>query len=377
MNRRSLRAEAVVRELLSFGDIQVGGERPWDIEVKNNRFYERVLADSSLGLGESYMEGWWDCRALEQFAERLDRANLPQKVRANFRALAALIAAKVFNLQSRARAFQVGEIHYDVGNDLYREMLDSRLVYSCAFWHNAVNLEDAQEAKLELICRKLKLERGMRLLDIGCGWGAFAIYAAQKYGVEVVGVTVSREQFTLARELARDYPVHIQFQDYRDIQGHFDRIVSIGMVEHVGHKNYGTFMRKVSESLEEDGIFLLHSICSNTTTYTTDAFTEKYIFPNGKVPSLTQLSRAAEGLFVIEDIHNIGPHYARTLLAWADNLERAWPRLEGKYSERFRRMRRYWLRMSAGTFTARRLQVHQFVMTHIGRPQPTFRTRRS
>jgi cyclopropane-fatty-acyl-phospholipid synthase len=314
------------------------------------------------------MDGWWECNALEEFSNRIQRADLEIKFRFNLRVLLTLIANRSFNLQSRSRAFQVGKAHYDIGNDLYRVMLDRRMIYSCGYWEESTDLDEAQEAKLELICGKLMLKPGMRVLDIGCGWGGLAIYAAQKYDVEVVGTTISKEQFALARDLAKDHPVRILLQDYRDLEGRFDRIVSVGMAEHVGYKNYRIFMEKASQCLAEEGIFLLHTICSNSTYYLTDPWTEKYIFPNGKIPSLTQLSKAAEGRFVIEDIHNIGPHYEPTLLAWAENFERARSLPEAIYDDHFRRMWKYYLRMSAGAFKARRLQVYQIVMTHAGCP---------
>ena len=361
------REREIVQEMLSCADIEVGGKRPWDLEVKNEDFYQRVLAHGSLGFGESYMDGWWECNALEEFSNRIQSADLESKIRFNMKALITLVANRSLNFQSRSRAFQVGKVHYDIGNDLYREMLDRRMIYSCAYWKESKDLDEAQEAKLELICRKLMLKRGMRVLDIGCGWGGFAIYAAQKYGVEVVGITISKEQFGLARKLAKDYPVRILLQDYRDLEGRFDRIVSLGMVEHVGYQNYRIFMEKVSQCLGQDGIFLLQTIGSSSTYYTTDPWTEKYIFPNGKIPSLTQLSKAAEGLFVIENIHNIGPHYEPTLLAWSENFERARSLPEAIYDGRFRRMWKYYLRMSAGAFRARRLQVFQLVMTHAGK----------
>ncbi len=361
------RAKEIVQEMLSCADIEVGGKRPWDLEIKNEDFYQRVLAHGSLGLGESYMDGWWECNALEEFSNRIQRADLESKIRFNMRALITLIANRSLNLQSRSRAFQVGKVHYDIGNDLYRVMLDRRMIYSCGYWEESRDLDEAQEAKLELICRKLMLKPGMRVLDIGCGWGGLAIYAAQKYGVEVVGITISKEQSDLARELAKGYPVRILFQDYRDLEGRFDRIVSVGMAEHVGYKNYRTFMEKVSQCLAQEGIFLLHTIGSSSTYHTIDPWTEKYIFPNGKIPSLTQLSEAAEGRFVIENIHNIGLHYEPTLLAWAENFERARSLPEAIYDGRFRRMWKYYLRMSAGAFKARRLQVFQLVMTHTGK----------
>ncbi|KAA3662862.1 MAG: methyltransferase domain-containing protein, partial [Calditrichaeota bacterium] len=193
-------AEAVVRELLSIAGITVNGDKSYDIQVHNSDFYQRLLSDGSLGSGESYMDGWWDCPALDQFFERVVRAKLDRKFRGNWKLLLPVLKSKLINLQKIRRAFQVGERHYDTGNDLYTAMLDKRMNYTCGYWKNATDLDSAQEAKLDLVCRKINLQTGMRILDLGCGFGAFAGYAAEKYGVHVTGVTVSRKQVELANE---------------------------------------------------------------------------------------------------------------------------------------------------------------------------------
>ena len=316
------------------------------------------------------MDGWWQCDALEEFSDRVIRADLGSRIKWNFRLLSGFLSARLFNLQSRRRAFVVGERHYDLGNDLFQAMLDRRMIYSCAYWKDARNLDQAQEAKLELVCRKLDLKPRMKVLDIGCGWGGFAKYAAERYAVDMVGVTVSKEQAQLAKVLCESQPVDIRLQDYRDIEDKFDRIVSIGMVEHVGWRNYRAFMKVISRCLRPDGICLLHTICNNKSAYMSDPWAVKYIFPNAMMPSLTQLSEGMENLFSIEDVHNIGPDYELTLLAWHRNFQDARSRLQANYSERFRRMWQYWLLMSAGEFRARSLQVFQIVMSHIGRKQP-------
>ncbi|MHB2147715.1 cyclopropane fatty acyl phospholipid synthase [Calditrichota bacterium LG25] len=366
-------AEKTVRQLLEVAGIAVNGSNPYDIQVHNPRFYQRILSETALGLGESYMDGWWDCQALDQFFDRVLRARLDEQVKGNWKVQWHALRARIFNLQAKRRAFQVGKKHYDIGNDLYTRMLDKRLNYTCAYWKNARNLDEAQEAKLELVCKKLNLKPGMEVLELGCGWGSFAIYAAEKYGVKVTGVTVSREQIELGRQMAKDLPVELKLMDYRDVQGQYDRVLSIGIMEHVGYKNYRTYMEVVDRTLKEDGIAFFHTIGSNVSTTTANAWTTKYIFPNGMLPSIAQLARAMEGLFVMEDWHNFGPHYDKTLMAWYANFEAAWPELKDKYGDRFYRMWRYYLLSSAGGFRARQTQLWQVVMTKPGREQPECR----
>jgi cyclopropane-fatty-acyl-phospholipid synthase len=246
-------------------------------------------------------------------------------------------------------------------------MLDKRMNYSCAYWKNAGSLDEAQENKLELICKKLCLRSGMRILDIGCGWGAFGKSAAEKYGVRVVGITVSKEQVALGRDLCKGLPVEFRLQDYRDVNEKFDRIVSVGMIEHVGHKNYREYFRIACRNLEDDGLFLLHTIGEVQSVNKTDAWTHKYIFPNGMLPSIAQLAKSVEGLFVIEDLHNFGNDYDKTLMAWYNNFELNWDKLKNKYGDRFLRMWRYFLLSSAGAFRARnKNQLWQIVLSKNG-----------
>ena len=354
--------------LLQDADVAINGERPWDIQVKNNRLYRRVFAQGSLGFGESYMDGWWDTESLDQLIARLLKARLDEKFK-SFVVMMAALKAKLLNCQSIRRAYQVGEKHYNIGNDLYQGMLDSRMIYSCAYWKNAQNLEDAQRDKLELTCRKLHLKPGQKVLDIGCGWGGTARYMAENYGVEVVGITISTAQAELARENCRELPIEIRVQDYRDLEGSFDRVVSIGMFEHVGYKNYQTYFRKVADLLKDDGLFLLHTIGGNIPADRTDPWIDKYIFPNGMIPSSQQISTAFEGCFVLEDWHNFGLDYDKTLMSWHDNFENAWTELKGSYDERFRRMWKYYLLASAGSFRARENQLWQIVLSKHGLPE--------
>ncbi|HHQ14970.1 MAG TPA: cyclopropane fatty acyl phospholipid synthase, partial [Chromatiales bacterium] len=258
---------------------------------------------------------------------------------------------------------------YDIGNDLYEQMLDPWMNYSCGYWLQADTLEQAQQHKMELICRKLELEPGMKLLDIGCGWGGMARYAAEHYGVHVVGVTISGQQQQWAEERVRGLPVEIRCQDYREVDEIFDRIVSIGMFEHVGYKNYREYFRKCHAMLRKDGLMLLHTIGSNRTSLTIDPWLHRYIFPNGILPSIAQIGRAIESSFVMEDWHNFGVDYDRTLMAWHERIERAWERLDPqRYDERFRRMWRFYLLACAGAFRSRHTQLWQVVLSKGGRP---------
>lgn len=354
-----------IEKLFTMAEIAFNGCNPWDITVHNRDLYRRLLAHGSLGLGETYMDGWWDCERLDQLVCRLYKAGIDRRVKTP-ELILAVLRARFMNRQSHGRAFEVGRRHYDIGHDLYESMLDSRLMYSCACWQDANSLEEAQEHKLELICRKLRLEKGMRLLDIGCGWGGLARYAAEQYGVNVVGITVSENQASFATEKCAGLPVEIRLEDYRNIGGVFDRIVSVGMLEHVGYKNYRTFMTAVDRCLNPEGLFLLQTIGGNTSVTTTDPWIERYIFPNGMLPSAVQIASAIEGLFALEDWQNFGSYYDRTLMAWWRRFEDSWPGLAARYGERFHRMWRYYLLSCAGAFRAKANQLWQIVFSKTG-----------
>lgn len=255
------------------------------------------------------MDGWWECQRLDQFIYKVLRADIRKKLGISLPMVWGFIKAAFLNLQSVRRAFQVGEKHYDIGNDLFTEMLGPSMAYSCGYWKDAANLEEAQNAKYDLICRKLGLEKDMKVLDIGCGWGGFARYAAQNFGVSVIGLTVSKEQAAYARELCKEFPVEIRVEDYRKFKGRVDRIVSVGMFEHVGVKNYRKYMKVANNVLSPDGLFLLHTIGSTRSSITTNPWILKHIFPNGMLPSLKQIAGSVEGIFVIEDVHNFGADY--------------------------------------------------------------------
>ena len=347
--------------------ITVNGNRPWDIQIHDDRFYKRVLKDYSIGLGESYMEGWWDCEQIDEVIAHLLNAQVLQKLQKSPRDLISLISHQLFNFQTRSKGKEVAEKHYNLGNVLYQRMLGKTMCYSCAYWKNAANLDEAQQNKMELICRKLMLRPGMRLLDIGCGWGSLAKYAAERYGVEVVGTTISVEQKHWTKEACAGLPIKILLNDYRDLPLEvFDRIVSVGMFEHVGYKNYDKFMQGVFERLSNDGIFLLHTIGSNASYTYGDKWLTKYIFPNGMLPSIAQIGKAIENRFVMEDWQNFGVYYDQTLLAWHHNFNAHWDELKSTHDERFKRMWNYYLLSCAGAFRARQTQLWQVVLSKHG-----------
>ncbi len=361
-------AETVVRDLLSHADVMIDGARAWDVRVHDRRLFERLLREGVLGMGESYVDEWWDCDDLAECIRRILCADLEHVVRP-WRLLLPVLLAQLTNLQSRGRAAKDVPSHYDRGNVLFRAMLDTRMTYSCGYWKEADDLDAAQEAKLDLVCRKLGLRRGQRVLDIGCGWGSFMKFAAERYGVSAVGVTLSEEQTELGRELCAGLPVEIRLQDYRDLDERFDHVVSIGMFEHVGPSNYRTFMQIAERCLENDGLLLLHTIGSNTRKNATDPWTDKYIFPGGRLPVAEQIIETAKGLFIMEDWHNFGVDYARTLDAWHEKFVRNWDgQLSEHYDHRFFRMWKYFLQSCSGSFRARRNQLWQIVFSKRGVP---------
>ena len=359
--------KSAAQRLLGSSDVRINGDQPWDIQVHNADLFARVLAQGSLGLGESYMDGWWDCERLDEFFCRILLARLDEKTTAR-PGVFEFLKAKLINLQTPSRSFLVGKQHYDIGNDLYHAMLDEQLIYSCGYWEDASTLDEAQEAKLELVCQKLGLEPGMRVLDVGCGWGGAAKYAAERYDVEVVGITVSEEQAAFAREMTRGLPVEIRYQDYRSLEGKFDRIWSIGMCEHVGAKNYATFMDVVHRCLADDGLFLLHTIGVQQAAVRCDPWITRYIFPNSKLPSAKEICAAVENRFVMEDWQNFGADYDKTLMQWCHNFQENWNSLRHRYDERFFRMWKYYLLSCAGAFRARANQLWQIVLSPKGIP---------
>lgn len=352
-----------IEELLTLADIQVNGNRPWDMQVHNEDLYSRILSQGSLGLGEAYMDRWWSTEALDEFMYRVLRANLDREVSVNPAGVWNHLKYRLINPQNHRRVYEVGKRHYDKGNDLFEGMLDKRMTYTCGYWLDVETLDEAQEKKLDMVCSKLGLKPGQRVLDIGCGWGSFARYAAEEYGAEVTGITISREQVELARERCRGLPVEIRLQDYRQLDELFDHIVSLGMFEHVGYRNYRIYMEVASRCLKPDGVFVLHTIGGNRSAESTDPWIEKYIFPNSMIPSIRQIGSAIEDHFIMEQWDNYGLHYDRTLIAWYKNFKESWQELKARYSERFYRMWEYYLLCSAASFRARKNNQWQIILT--------------
>jgi cyclopropane-fatty-acyl-phospholipid synthase len=360
-------APPALRELFASAGIRFNGSQPWDIQVHDARLYRRLLAQGTLGLGESYVDGDWDCTALDEMFTRAMSADLDRRALgwSWLRLWAEVLRHRLLNLQRSSRAFDVARQHYDVGNDVFEAMLGPRLQYSCGYWPHASTLDEAQLHKLELIAAKLQIEPGMKVVEVGCGYGGLARHLAEHHGAQMLGISISREQIALARERCRGWPVSLELQDWRALAapaGGFDRIVSVGMFEHVGPKNYRRFFERMHEMLAPDGLFLLHTIGNHVTASATDPWIHRYIFPGGKLPSASELACATEGIFVVEDWHNFGPDYDRTLMCWHANFEAAWPRLRQRYGERFRRMFGYYLMCCAGFFRSRQGQLWQLVL---------------
>jgi len=365
-------AQRLVSKLFEEHGISMGESGDCEIVVHDKRLYARVLRDGSLGLGEAYMDGWWDCEHLDRLFYKILCSELYRSANLNWRRLLIILRARLTNVQSIKRAFRVGERHYDIGNEVYEAMLDKRMVYTCAYWKDADNLDDAQEAKLDLVCRKLELKPGMRVLELGCGWAGFAKYAVEHYGVEVEGYTVSTEQVALGRERCKRLPVRLHLADYREARGRYDAVVSVGLLEHVGPRNLRGYMNLVDRCLEPGGISLAHTIGGHSTSDDMDPWFERYIFPGAVLPTLEQLGGAVQDLFVVEDVHNIGPHYDPTLMTWNDRFNAAWPELNknDRYGNEFKRMWNYYLLSCAGSFRARFTHVYQLVLTRPGTRQP-------
>lgn len=363
-------AKQRVQELLATANIRaelnLSNPRPWDIVVKDKKFFEEVALKKNLGMGESYEKGMWDCMRTEILYAKMIQAGLHKQSRSD---LLNTISRTLFNLQDKFSAKQSVSRHYDLGNDLFTSMLDKNKIYSCGYWRNANTLEKAQEHKMRLICEKLGLKPGQHILDIGCGWGGLAKYMSLNYGVSITGITLSEEQIREAERTCYGLPIKILLQDYREVEGNFNHVVSVGMFEHVGHLNFKSYMTKIRTLLADDGLFLLHTIGSNTPGITTDKWIDKYIFPNSLIPSMSQITKAYEGLFVMEDVHNFGYDYYRTLMAWYQNFYQNFQDLQTidpRYDNVFFRRWKHYLLSCAGSFLARHNNLWQIVLSKNG-----------
>jgi cyclopropane-fatty-acyl-phospholipid synthase len=359
-----------VNDLFGVADVRINGSRPWDVTVHDERLFRRIVLDGAVGLGDAYVDGWWDCEAPDQLFDRLLSSGVQRHIGFDRQNLAMTLLARLTNPQSLARARRNSDAHYDLGNDLFAAMLDPTMTYTCGYWKDATTLQAAQEAKMDLICRKLGLKPGQRVLDIGCGWGSFVKFAAERYAASGVGVTISREQLDLARQRCAGLPVEIWLRDYREIDETFDHIASVGMFEHVGVKNHRTYMCVAHRALSDDGLFLLHCISASTTIPSVRAgyatWLARRVFPGATIPAMKQIGAAIDELFVVEDVQNIGADYDPTLMAWFANFDAAWPTLRERYGDRFYRMWRYYLLACAGAFRSRSFNLWQFVLSKKG-----------
>lgn len=365
-------AKQAFTRLLDAAGVRVNGNRPWDLTVRDERLYRRILAEGSLGAGEAYMEGWWEVEQLDEFFTRIQRSAIEDQLRKPS-ILIGVLFSRLVNRQSRRRSRRVAEQHYDLPVSLYERMLGASMQYTCAYYgadgQQADSLDAAQHNKLALIADKLDLSPGMRVLELGGGFGELARYLAAEHGCEVVSYNISRRQIEYARRRCAGLPVDLRLRDYRDAMQDtvtYDRVASIGLMEHVGPANYRRFFEIVKARLRRGGLALIHTIGGNESRTRADAWINRYIFPGGVIPSEVQLSRAKEGLFVLEDWHNFGPDYDRTLMAWQANFIQAWPELKDAegLDERFFRMWRYYLNLSASAFRSRGLNLWQLVLSH-------------
>lgn len=362
----------MLQNVLQQAEVTINGSQPYDIQIHDERFYKRFLLNPSLGAGESYMEGWWSCRNLDELFFRLERSTRTDDLYRSWKIALIRCLNAISNQQSRSRSRRVAEVHYNLDNELYQAMLGESMAYTCAYWQTAKTLDQAQHAKYDLVCKKLDLKSGDKVLELGCGWGTFAKYAAENYGCQITAVNIAKEQIKFAQKNCKKLPVNFYLSDYRDPHIYnpdrikFDKVVSIGLCEHIGYKNYRQFLQIVRSNLEDNGLFLLHTIGRNNSVNFVDPWINKYIFPNGMLPSIKQLSGNMENLFVVEDLHNFGADYDKTLMAWHRNFDKSWPKLSARYDERFYRMWTYYLLSCAGIFRARGMQLWQFVLSPKG-----------
>ncbi|MEZ4390797.1 MAG: cyclopropane fatty acyl phospholipid synthase [Polyangiales bacterium] len=357
-------ARKKITEMFERAGVRVGGDAPRDLRVLDERLFDRVARDGSLGFGDAYVDGWWECDALDALFHAVALA--PKSPSSGLGRLVNRARYQFTNLQSKARARLVVDAHYDLGNDFFAAWLDPKMQYSCAYWSDAEDLDAAQRAKLELVASKLHASPGDRVLEIGCGWGGLAEHLARERGCSVTALNISDAQIAGARERCAGLDVEVLKRDYRDVRGQWDKVVSIAMLEAVGKRNLRTYMERVHAVMKPSGFFVLHTIGSDLTRLHPDRWITERIFPNGYIPSAAEITQSAEGLFALEDWHSLGPDYDLTLMAWHERFEAAWgaiQRLSPRYDERFRRRWRYYLLSCAGTFRARAMQLWQLVLT--------------
>ncbi|MBF0278588.1 MAG: cyclopropane fatty acyl phospholipid synthase [SAR324 cluster bacterium] len=372
--------KSILNEIAAHIGIEINGKNPWDIQVFDERFYSRVVANGSIGFGEAYMEGWWETEQLDELFYRITLLRNRNLLDNPIRYLGVWLEAKILNRQTKGKSKKVIDAHYNLSNEMYQAMLGKTMAYTCAYWKEAKTLDDAQNAKYDLVCRKLDLKPEDQVLELGCGWGGFANFAHKNFGCRLVSVNISEEQIKFARQ---NYPDAAQFYlcDYRDPHIYnasglkFDKVVSIGMCEHVGVENYKSWMQLVADQMKDQSLFLLHTIGSNEYEVEANPWIDKYIFPKSALPSPKSLGNAIDRVFTLEDWHDFGVDYDRTLLEWFKNFDEDWEKgeklpqyLKLKKMDRntFYRMWKYYLLSVAGCFRSRYISLWQLVLSKNG-----------
>lgn len=357
----------VVSDLFARAGVAFDGRNAWDIKVHNDRLFSRILSHGSLGLGEAYMDGDWDCVALDELFERVIRARLGEQLGLTLPVALMVASERLQNRQSVARAGKCADVYYNLPAEVFEATFDTRVAGSCGYWKAAATLDDAQDAKLDLICRKIGLRKGESVLDIGCGWGSFVGFAAERYGAVCHGVTVSKVQVEYIKSRYAGAPIYPMLDDYRNYRGpKVDHVVSVEMFEQVGARNHRTYFERVRSYMKDDGLFLLHTNWENERYPVIEPWQDKYFFPNADLPTIGEIATAVEGLFVIEDVHNLGVDYDKTLMAWNAKFQSNRAEIERKYGTRFCKMWEYFLLETAGAFRCRHIGVGQIVLSPKG-----------
>ncbi len=363
--------ERWVRSRLEPAGIRFNESGELNIQVNNAQFYRRAALLGSLGFGESYADGQWECDHLDKVIARI---LLYSVNRSGLAHIGIQLRSMLFNRQSVLRSKRVARQHYDVDTTIFELMLDPYLQYTCGYFANTDNLDQAQIDKMAMIIQKLCLKPGDSLLDIGCGWGGFARFAAENFGIKVSGLSISQSQLAYARTLCKGFDCEFKYGDYRHLHEiypqKFNAISIIGVTEHIGYKNFKNLYKVMRSRLQEGGLALQHSITRMKSTVHVEPFIDRYIFPGGMVPSVEQLAHSMAGEFVLEDVHNFGADYDQTLMAWDQNMKLAQAKIEAMpgFGQRFYRIWSYYLQSCAALFRVRQAQVMQYVLSPQGVP---------
>lgn len=341
------------------------------ILIKNDACFDKMFQKGELGTAESYMDGDWESNDLEYVLYTIldNHGSIVEKLKSQswwlFYAFFVTQYKRFFSKNTLITSKQNIKMHYDVGNDLYEKMLGQHMQYTCAYFHRPdMTLDEAQEAKMALIAKKLDLQPGMKVLDIGCGFGHMVNYIATRYDVQITGINISEAQLSHAKANFSRNNVRFLLQDYRDVDEKYDRIYSIGMIEHVGKANYPVYFDKCFDCLNDDGLILVHTITYSERLWIsneTNSFIMKYIFPESELPHVSDFLQAYNNRWQLEDFQNFGMSYAKTLRSWRKNIGN-WEGLD-EYDERFRKMWNFYLQEMAAMFHHKTAGLGQFVFT--------------